>query len=418
MKTGSEGGGEGARDKNVAASAGESRQRRAAKRRRLRATSAQIGSRWLASAAGAVILIAGLKAASTIIVPVLVASFIAVLSYPLMDGLRRSRMPLGPAVAVTLIADIAILAAAVAMVSASFTTLLRDRATYETRISEYAQQVEETRLAAVEAFEKRGVKAPSWLESQPAEEALDQLDEGVAPDTPWWIEIVNFDAIFGAANRAVRGAVGVLATGLVVLLVTGFMLLEGATFPAKLARAFGHDTVEERVRRMIRDLQRYLGLKTAIGLATGLCVGLWVGLLGLNSPVMWGFLAFSLNYIPNLGSILAAIPAVLFAALQLGPGSAFLVALGYLVVNVVIGNILEPQLLGRRLGLSPLVVFLSLVFWGWVWGPVGMLLSVPITMVLKIGLENTRDFRWVAVLLERGTWRVKERGARLPPAGG
>ncbi len=125
-------------------------------------------------------------------------------------------------------------------------------------------------------------------------------------------------------------------------------------------------------------------------------------LLGLDFALVWGVVAFLLNYIPTIGSIIAAVPAVLLAAVQLGFGRAVLIAAGYVVVNTVLGNLVEPALMGRRLGLSTLVVFLSLVFWGWVWGPVGMLLSVPLTMVVKILLENTDDLRWVAVLLDSG----------------
>ena len=106
-----------------------------------------------------------------------------------------------------------------------------------------------------------------------------------------------------------------------------------------------------------------------------------------------------LNYVPNIGSIIAAIPAVLLSFIQLDMVHALFAALGYAVVNVVIGSIIEPRVMGRGMGLSTLVVFLSLVFWGWVLGPVGMLLSVPLTMILKIALEHNEDTQWIAVLL-------------------
>jgi len=116
-------------------------------------------------------------------------------------------------------------------------------------------------------------------------------------------------------------------------------------------------------------------------------------------------------------AIIAAIPAVLFALAQLGPGRAVLLAAGYLIVNLVLGNIVEPQLIGRTLGLSSLVVFLSLVFWGWVWGPVGMLLSVPLTMIIKIMLESTEDFRWFAIMLDSGR-AAQARLKENPPVEG
>ena len=111
-------------------------------------------------------------------------------------------------------------------------------------------------------------------------------------------------------------------------------------------------------------------------------------------------IAFLLNYIPVLGSILAAVPTVLLTLVQLGSGRALLVALGYLLVNVLVGNLLEPHLMGRRFGLSPLVVFVALIFWFWVLGPLGMILAVPITMALKIALDYSERWRWLALLVE------------------
>ena len=163
--------------------------------------------------------------------------------------------------------------------------------------------------------------------------------------------------------------------------------------------AFGSVEAERRFGKIITEMRRYLVIKTLISLITGTFITLWLWILGVDFALLWGFCAFVLNYIPNLGSIIAAVPTTLLAVLQLGFGYALLVALGYLVVNVALGNFVEPLWMGRRLGLSALVVLLSLVFWGWVWGPVGMLLSVPLTMVVKIMLENSEDLKWVAVLL-------------------
>jgi predicted PurR-regulated permease PerM len=141
-------------------------------------------------------------------------------------------------------------------------------------------------------------------------------------------------------------------------------------------------------------------MKTAISAATGLLIGAWVAILGLDFALTWGVLAFLLNFIPSIGSIIAAVPAVLLALVQLGVAKAILVAAAFVVVNVVLGNVVEPQLMGRTLGMSTLVIFLSLVFWGWLWGPVGMFLSVPLTMILKIGMENSRDLKQVAIMLD------------------
>jgi predicted PurR-regulated permease PerM len=140
-------------------------------------------------------------------------------------------------------------------------------------------------------------------------------------------------------------------------------------------------------------------IKTAVSLLTGISITLWLLFLDVDYPVLWGLLAFMLNYVPNIGSIIASVPAFLLAFIQHGISHALLAILGYVVVNVVVGNIIEPRYMGKQLGLSPLVVLLSLVIWGWVLGPVGMLLSVPLTMIVKIALEATEDLRWVAIML-------------------
>jgi predicted PurR-regulated permease PerM len=119
----------------------------------------------------------------------------------------------------------------------------------------------------------------------------------------------------------------------------------------------------------------------------------------LDFFLLWGVLAFLLNYIPNIGSIIAAVPAMSLAMLQLGIAEAGFIGLGFMVINMVMGNVVEPRYLGKGLGLSTLVVFLSLIFWGWLLGTVGMLLSVPLTMVIKIALESSQEGRWFAVLL-------------------
>jgi predicted PurR-regulated permease PerM len=140
-------------------------------------------------------------------------------------------------------------------------------------------------------------------------------------------------------------------------------------------------------------------IKTLISLATGFLVGIWLTILGVDFPILWGFLAFLLNYVPSVGSTIAAIPAVLLALIQLGIGSAGMAIAGYLVVNFILDGVVSTRLMGQRLGLSTLVVFLSLVFWGSLLGPVGMVLCIPFTMTLKFACENNKGTQWIAVLL-------------------
>ena len=123
--------------------------------------------------------------------------------------------------------------------------------------------------------------------------------------------------------------------------------------------------------------------------------------IGIDHAVLWGLVAFFLNYIPNIGSIIASIPAIIIAFIQFNAFYAIIVAIIYLIVNVIMGSIIEPRYLGKELGLSTLIIFLSLKFWGWLLGPVGMLLSVPLTMIMKIALESNTDTRWIAIMLSR-----------------
>jgi predicted PurR-regulated permease PerM len=159
----------------------------------------------------------------------------------------------------------------------------------------------------------------------------------------------------------------------------------------------------EQIDQFLLSVNNYLAIKTLVSIATGIVVSIMLWAFGLDFPILWGVLAFLLNFIPNIGSIIAAVPAISLAILQLGPAQAGFIGLGYLTINTVMGNVVEPKYLGKGLGLSALVVFLSLIFWGWLLGTVGMLLSVPLTMILKIGLQSSAEGRWFAVLLSGDT---------------
>ena len=140
-------------------------------------------------------------------------------------------------------------------------------------------------------------------------------------------------------------------------------------------------------------------IKSIVSAATGALVAFCLWVIGVDYPLMWGMLAFAFNFIPTIGSIIAAVPPVLLALVQLGPGSALAVAVCYIVLNLTIGNVVEPRFMGKGLGLSTMVVFFSLLFWGWVFGPIGMLLSVVLTIIIRIMLESSEETKKWALLL-------------------
>ena len=204
----------------------------------------------------------------------------------------------------------------------------------------------------------------------------------------------------GFAASLLNSVSGVLTNSALILFTMILLLLDLTSFRDKIRGVLPNSKpVLDYLDTVTNSLQRYIVIKSLISLFTGVAVGLFVGLMGVDFPVLWGLLAFALNFIPNIGSILAAVPAVLLAMIQFGPGKALVVVGGYVAINVIVGNAIEPRITGQGLGLSTLVVFLSLVFWGWVLGTMGMLLSVPLTMTIKIAFESHPDSRWVAALL-------------------
>jgi predicted PurR-regulated permease PerM len=196
----------------------------------------------------------------------------------------------------------------------------------------------------------------------------------------------------------------VLTHAFLILLTVVFILMEAADLPKKLRVVLKHpERSLSTIEKFSQSAKRYLVIKTLISAAVGLVIWLWLLILGVDYPVLWGTLSFLLNYVPNIGAIIAALPVVLLALVQLGVGSALLTVLGFVVVHIVVGNIIEPKLTGKGMSLSTLVVFLSLVFWGWVLGPIGMVLSVPLTSLVTIALESFEETRGLAFMLGSGT---------------
>jgi AI-2 transport protein TqsA len=321
--------------------------------------------------AALMIIIAGLRAAQPMLVPVALAAFFAVTSMPLLKWLRGMGVPSFLAVPMVLLLIVGLLTAIGYIATTSIL------------------EIREAVPAYVARFNMLSADGMAWLADHriiiPG--GLDEL-------------LFSPGRLMNLVTGLLVGLASFMSMAFLVALITLFLLAEASGMPRKLRALPGQaDSDLHRYSRIMAEVQRYLAIKTLTSLATGVLIGLWALFIGLDFPLFWGLTAFLLNYVPTIGSLVAAIPAVLLALVQLGPGGAALTASGYLVVNTVIGSLVEPQVMGRGLGLSPFVVLMSLLFWGWVWGPIGMLLSLPLTMVLKILLEHSRELAWVAVLL-------------------
>ena len=324
--------------------------------------------------ASAVIIVAGLRSAQTIMAPFFVSVFVAITLTPMVLWMTRHRVPTILAVLIVVLIIVIIGAGAGILVGTSVDVFTQNLPFYEERLKDEAA----TLLQFAQQF---GVAIPE-------EGVLGLIDPG--------------GALSFAANL-LTGFGNLLANAFLILLIAVFILLEVSEIPVRVRKALGRPDAEFGwFGQFAVNLRRYLAIKTGVSLATGLLVALWLWILGVDFPFLWGLLAFLLNYIPNIGSIIATVPPFLLSVIQLGWGSSFLVAIGYLAVNMVFGNVVEPRFLGRGLGLSTLVVFLSMLFWGWVLGTVGLFLSVPLTMTAIIALKSKPETEWIAVILGSG----------------
>lgn len=318
-----------------------------------------------------VIIVAGMRAASGILVPFLLALFLTVISTPFLFGLRRLGIPNAAAIVIILLVIIVLGIGMIWIVGASITDFTQNVPEYEGRVRE----------------ETRAIIA--WAQDRGMDVEEDQVMEMLRPASA-----VRY------VGNLLSGLGGTFSSAFLVLVMVLFMLLEAAGFPTKFRRLVGDDvTAVAGLYKAVEDVRHYMALKTIVSLTTGSMIVFILQMIGVSYSLMWGLLAFLFNFVPSIGSILAAIPAVGLAFIELGALSAVYTAAGYAVVNVVLGNIIEPRIIGAGLGMSPLIVILSLFFWGWVLGPIGMLLSVPLTMAVKIALDSNESTRGIAILL-------------------
>jgi len=329
-------------------------------------------NRLLLTAAAFVIVVAGMRAAEPILVPLIVAGFLAMISTSPVFWLRQKGIP----------APLAVLGVVLGVLSVGLTFIL----IIGTSLDDFS--------AAIPRYQARLTK-----EIEPIIQWIQGF--GFKLNNEMLLKSIDPGASMRLVANMLSGLGGILTNSFLILLTVIFILFEASSFQQKVQAAFGDPKgTLSQIKKITDAVNNYLAIKTLVSLGTGVVVAIWVWALGIDFPVIWGLLAFLLNFIPNLGSIIAAVPPMLLGYIQFGIGRALLVGAGYGVVNLLFGNVVEPKFMGRKLGLSTLVVFLSLVFWGWVWGPVGMLLSVPMTMVVKIALESRPSTHWISILLD------------------
>ncbi|TCK01900.1 putative PurR-regulated permease PerM [Volucribacter psittacicida] len=328
-------------------------------------------------AACLVIILAGVKSAVQIVVPFLLSLFIAIICSPLITMMTNRKIPRWLAISLLFVLILLIFFFLVGLINSTIKEFTSSIPQYRALLTR--------RVDEISAF-AQSINYPLSISQ---EAILENFDPSV---------IMDF------VSKVLLSFSGAVSNVFILLLVVIFMLIEAPTAKHKMALAFSQvdgdvNEHERNIDRILNGVIRYLGVKTLISLATGVCVWILLEILGVQYAVLWATLSFLLNYIPNIGSIIAAIPIVVQVLLLNGFSTGIIVASGLVGINMVIGNVIEPRLMGKTLGLSTLIVFLSLLFWGWLLGSVGMLLSVPLTMALKIALESSPQTKKYAALL-------------------
>jgi len=318
-----------------------------------------------------VIIIGGLKMASQAAIIIFLSIFIASVLSPLMNYLQKLKIPKSISLVIVLLLVLSLLLGVTYIVDTSLKDFIANVPFYEERLKTMA------------------IAGLSWLKSF-----------GLHIDPKAILGSLNFGAIFNITASTV-GNIGVLASKLLLVVIgVAFLLVESRNFGSKVDIIFRDDIVSKKNFELFaHNIQKYFTIKTLTSILTGVLITVTLLFFDIPYPFLWGFLGFMLNFIPVVGSIIASVPALILALIHNDLTTFTWLAMIYIVINNLISNIIEPKIMGDGLGLSPAMIFFSLIFWGWVLGPVGMFLAVPLTMTLKIAFDSNPQTAWIGILL-------------------
>ena len=319
-----------------------------------------------------------LKLTATIILPFTIALLLAFVLYPMVTFLEKLHIPRIISIILSVIIIIAGLGIFGVGLFSSFKTILATYPKYENRLTEIY-------LSLAEFFDLSYDDRLSFFENLWAQLGVRSQVRIIT------LSLSNSFIVF-------------LKDAMMVSLFVVFLLIEAGYFKGKVDMAFENHRsgqIQKISVDVIRQVSRYLSIKFVISLVTAMVVAISLNLVGLEFALVWGVIQFILNFIPSIGSITVGVGATLFALLQFWPNAApiILVALIMLGTNMIIGNVVEPKIMGDNLGLSPIAVLLSLVAWGWLWGFAGMIMAVPMTVIIRIICENLPFLEPVSVIL-------------------
>ena len=330
----------------------------------------QIG-RMLVVVASAVAILAGMRASATILSPIILALVITIAWNPGADWLRKRGTHPTLAALAGIVAGIAVIGLVVALVWTSLIQLQDKLPTYQPRIA--ALQAIITEKLRLLPIDSSGVLSGESF--KPA-------------------------SLVGYALRIIRQLTQTAGHLVVLVLLMAFMMLEAIDFPAKLRSAFGSNSATiKRLKGLGDCIKSYVLINAAFGLGAAVVNTVLLLVLGVDFAFLWGVLSFLLSFVPNIGFIIALVPPALLALIEFGFTRAAIVVGAYVLINFVSDNIIKPKFVGASIGLSPLVVVMSLLFWGWLLGPMGALVAVPLSIGLKFLFDGFEESRWLAKLM-------------------
>jgi AI-2 transport protein TqsA len=325
----------------------------------------------LVTLGGAVLVLAGMRAAAPVIGPLLIALLITIAWSPASHWLRQRGWPPTVAALTGIVVSLIGLALLVALLWSSLLDLQERLPEYQPRVAALQDALQQ-RLAALPFDSSRLLAA----------------------------EEVQPGALVGYALSLIGGlteAVGALA---LLGLLMAFMMLESVRYPEKLEAVLrATDQTRARITLFGKSMRGYIVINTVFGLIAAVANTLLLLALGVDFAILWGVLSFLLSFVPNVGVLISIVPPALMALLQFGLGRALIVTVGFIVINFIVDNLLKPRYVGTSLDLTPITVVVSLVFWGWLLGPLGALLAVPLSIAVKFLLESHDESRWLAGLM-------------------
>lgn len=324
-------------------------------------------------------VVAILKLASSVMLPIFFAILLSFTLSPVVDSLTRIKFPRALAIVLAIMILFGIAYLIFLFLFSSLNSFIDEAPKYYDRFESILSQI-------------TGALNTNF--------SMDLPENPIA-------EIDFTDTFLNSINAISQNFMDFISAMVIVILSTIFLLLEAPYLPTTIGKAFPRRTGKRIViimRHTIKQIGRYLSVKFLVSAMTGVLVWFFLQIIGMDFSLIWGVLAFILNFIPNIGSVILMVITILMGFIQFfpQPGPIIAVFVSMIGVQLAVGNFFDPRMQGRRLNLSPVIIIFSLFLWGWIWGTIGMFIAVPVTAVIKIVCQNIPGLNPVAILMENG----------------